>query len=277
VAVIRQVQTPRAFYVLALLIVESALTVTVGLVNAEHKAAVFYSIIGVFVMVILIVTVLVGWDPKRLLYGKEELANPALKRKGVNHRLGLRLSDGYVAMSAHPAVQRGVCALGSPKLHACGDPFDWQGGLASQTRSDDKLARLVFRARRQITLAPLQSTHFFFQAIRMDLPAGFLACFSQGLEKVLAVHVVEKYVLPPITSIHHVINRSGVLHSHLPQHAGRFRKTPCQRRVSERLRMGDESRVTQAIRRVKRRLEPAMQHLKERLDKAFESGLPTDT
>jgi hypothetical protein len=41
--------------------------------------------------------------------------------------------------------------------------------------------------------------------------------------------------------------------------------------------MGDESRVTHAIRRVKRGLEPAMQHLKEQLDKAFESGLPTDT
>jgi glutathione S-transferase len=50
-----------------------------------------------------------------------------------------------------------------------------------------------------------------------------------------------------------------------------------RRWVSERLRMGDESRVTQAIRRVKRGLEPAMQHLKEQLDKAFESGRPTDT
>jgi hypothetical protein len=106
--------------------------------------------------------------------------------KGVSHRLRLQLSDGYVAMSAHPAVQRGVCALGSPKLHVCGDPFDRQGGLASQTCSDDKLARLVFRARRQITLAPLQSTHFFFQAIRMHLPAGFLACFSQGLDPALS-------------------------------------------------------------------------------------------
>lgn len=87
VAVIRQVQTPLAFYVLALLIVESALTVTVGLVNAEHKATVFYSIIAVFVMVILIVTALVIWDPKRLLYGKEELANPALEPSALRDQI----------------------------------------------------------------------------------------------------------------------------------------------------------------------------------------------
>jgi hypothetical protein len=87
VSVIRQVQTPLAFYALALLIVESALTVTVGLVDAEHKATVFYSIIAVFVMVILIVTALVIWDPKRLLYGKEELANPALEPSALRDQI----------------------------------------------------------------------------------------------------------------------------------------------------------------------------------------------
>ena len=87
VSIIRQIQTPLGFYVLALLIVESALTVTVGLVNTEHKATVFYSIIGVFVMVILIVTALVIWDPKRLLYGKEELANPALEPSALRDQI----------------------------------------------------------------------------------------------------------------------------------------------------------------------------------------------
>jgi hypothetical protein len=62
------------------------------------------------------------------------------------------------------------------------------------------------------------------------------------------------------------------------QDSGTDRFPTVRRRwVSERLRMGDESRVTQAIWRVKRGLDPAMQHLKEQLDKAFESGLPTDT
>lgn len=87
VSIIRQVQTPLGFYVLALLIVESALTITVGLVNAEQKATVFYSIIGVFVMVIIIVTALVIWDPKRLLYGKEELANPALEPSALRDQI----------------------------------------------------------------------------------------------------------------------------------------------------------------------------------------------
>jgi hypothetical protein len=41
--------------------------------------------------------------------------------------------------------------------------------------------------------------------------------------------------------------------------------------------MGDESRVTQAIRRVKSGLGPEMQRLKEQLEKAFESGMPADT
>ena len=87
VSIIRQIQTPLGFYVLALLIVESALTVTVGLVNAEQKATVFYWIIGVFAMVILIVTALVIWDPKRLLYGKEELANPALEPSALRDQI----------------------------------------------------------------------------------------------------------------------------------------------------------------------------------------------
>jgi hypothetical protein len=41
--------------------------------------------------------------------------------------------------------------------------------------------------------------------------------------------------------------------------------------------MGDESRVTHAIRRVKSELEPEMQRLKEQLEKAFETGTLADT
>jgi hypothetical protein len=40
--------------------------------------------------------------------------------------------------------------------------------------------------------------------------------------------------------------------------------------------MGDESRVTHAIRQIKSRLEPKQQRLKEQLNKAFESGMPAD-
>lgn len=85
--VIRQVQTPLGFYVLALLIVESALTATLGLVDKEQKLIVFKSIIWVFGSVIAIVTGLVAWDPKRLLYGKEELANPALEPSAMRDQI----------------------------------------------------------------------------------------------------------------------------------------------------------------------------------------------
>jgi len=77
VNIIRYVQTPLGFYTLALLIVESALTGTLSLVKDEQKLTVFTWIIVVFLSVLVVVSILVFWDPKRLLYGKEEHANPA--------------------------------------------------------------------------------------------------------------------------------------------------------------------------------------------------------
>jgi hypothetical protein len=38
-------------------------------------------------------------------------------------------------------------------------------------------------------------------AVRMDLPTGFRACPSEGLEKVLAIHVIEKNVFSAIASV----------------------------------------------------------------------------
>jgi hypothetical protein len=85
--IIRQVQTPLGFYVLALLIVESALTITLGLIKDEQKLTVFAWIIIVFGMVIAIVTGLVIWDPRRLLYGKEEHANPTLEPSALRDQI----------------------------------------------------------------------------------------------------------------------------------------------------------------------------------------------
>ena|SRR5437763_7179361 len=84
--IIRQIQTPLGFYVLALLIVETALTVTLGLIKEDQKQVLAW-IIGVFVMVIVIVTGLVIWDPKRLLYGKEEHASPALELSALRDQI----------------------------------------------------------------------------------------------------------------------------------------------------------------------------------------------
>jgi hypothetical protein len=50
-----------------------------------------------------------------------------------------------------------------------------------------------------------------------------------------------------------------------------------RRWVSERLTMGDESRVTHAIRRIKTGLDAEMQKQKEQLNQAFETGTLADT
>jgi hypothetical protein len=56
------------------------------------------------------------------------------------------------------------------------------------------------------------------QAIGMHLPAGFRARFGNGLEKVLAVHIVEEYVFSAVAPAHDVIDRAGILKSHFPGH-----------------------------------------------------------
>jgi hypothetical protein len=51
------------------------------------------------------------------------------------------------------------------------------------------------------------------QATGMGLPAGLLAHFRQGLEKILPIHVILEDLLPPIPTAHDVVDRSGELHS----------------------------------------------------------------
>ena len=48
--------------------------------------------------------------------------------------------------------------------------------------------------------------------------------------------------------------------------------TARRRWVSERLVMGDESRVTQAIGRVKRERQPELERLKRRLEQVYEDN-----
>jgi hypothetical protein len=78
--IIRAITTPLGFYVLSLLIVEA----TIGLVLTASKlseAHVWWGllvVIGLFLFVFVVVTALVIWNPKNLLYGKEEHSNPAL-------------------------------------------------------------------------------------------------------------------------------------------------------------------------------------------------------
>lgn len=78
--IIRSVSTPLGFYVLSLLIVEAALglVLTASKLNEDHVWLGFLVAIGLFLIVLAVVTTLVIWNAKNLLYGKEEHSNPAL-------------------------------------------------------------------------------------------------------------------------------------------------------------------------------------------------------
>ncbi|MBI2924828.1 MAG: hypothetical protein HYY24_03885 [Verrucomicrobia bacterium] len=86
-AILRQVQTPLSFYVLALLIIESALAFAITTLPTEDKRAGFYWMIAVFSAVVLIVTGLTIWKPTHLLYGKEEHFGPALEPSALRDQV----------------------------------------------------------------------------------------------------------------------------------------------------------------------------------------------
>ena len=78
--IVRAIGTPLGFYVLSLLIVEAtiALVLTASRLSDDRVWWGFFVMVGLFLLVFLVVTVLVIWFPKNLLYGKEEYSNPAL-------------------------------------------------------------------------------------------------------------------------------------------------------------------------------------------------------
>jgi len=63
------------------MIVEASigLVLTASKLTEEHVWQGFFVAIGLFLIVFLVVTALVIWIPKNLLYGKEEHSNPALE------------------------------------------------------------------------------------------------------------------------------------------------------------------------------------------------------
>ena len=79
--IIRAISTPLGFYVLSLLIVEATigLVLTASKLSADHVWWGFFVAVGLFLLVFIVVTILVIWFPKNLLYGKEEHSNPALE------------------------------------------------------------------------------------------------------------------------------------------------------------------------------------------------------
>lgn len=83
------INTPLGFYVLALLIIEStmALVLTYAKLNEDHVWTGFKVMLGLFLLVLLLVSILVIWFPKNLLYGKEEHANPALTPSALRDQI----------------------------------------------------------------------------------------------------------------------------------------------------------------------------------------------
>jgi hypothetical protein len=80
VGIIQAITTPLGFYVLSLLIIEATLglVLTSSKLGEPHVWIGFFVMIGLFLIVFVVVSGLVIWCPKNLLYGKEEHFNPAL-------------------------------------------------------------------------------------------------------------------------------------------------------------------------------------------------------
>jgi heme/copper-type cytochrome/quinol oxidase subunit 2 len=77
------------FYVLALLIIEATLAIvlTYSKLTEEHVWNGFICMLTIFVVIAGIVTIITVWDPKKLLYGKEEHADPALDPSALKDQI----------------------------------------------------------------------------------------------------------------------------------------------------------------------------------------------
>ena len=83
------VAAPLGFYVLLLLIVESslALVLTVADLDREQRWSGFLWMVGLFVVIVFVVTALVVWLPKHLVFGKEEHARLPINRKALSDQI----------------------------------------------------------------------------------------------------------------------------------------------------------------------------------------------
>jgi hypothetical protein len=54
----------------------------------------------------------------------------------------------------------------------------------------------------------------FVGSLPMRLESGLLARFSQGLEKILPVHIIQKNVFAPVPTAHQMANGANIFHSH---------------------------------------------------------------
>jgi hypothetical protein len=59
----------------------------------------------------------------------------------------------------------------------------------------------------------------------MHLPAGLLAGFRQGLQKILPVDIVKEDIFPPVTPAQDMIDGTWILDSNLAGHGRLFLKS----------------------------------------------------
>ena len=83
------IKTPLGFYVLALLIVESTLSIVLSCskLNEEHVWDGFKLMIWVLAAVLLVVTMFAVFNPRNLLYGKEEHLRPLLEPSALKDQI----------------------------------------------------------------------------------------------------------------------------------------------------------------------------------------------
>ena len=84
-------------------------------------------------------------------------------------------------------------------------------------------AQKPFHARDQIGLRRFDNQMKMVQpqTIGMHLPAGLAADFAQRFQETLPIPVIFENRFPPITSIHHVIDRARILDTEFSRHARR--------------------------------------------------------
>jgi energy-coupling factor transporter transmembrane protein EcfT len=90
VGIIQAISTPLGFYILALLIIESTLAIvlTCSKLTEEHVWIGFKVMLGLFMVVLVVVTILVFCFPTNLLFGKDEHANPVLESSALKDQIG---------------------------------------------------------------------------------------------------------------------------------------------------------------------------------------------
>ena len=83
------IKTPLGFYVLALLIVESTLAIVLSRSNLseQHVWDGFKLMIWILAAVLTIVTLFAVFNPKNLLYGKEEHREPILEPSALKDQI----------------------------------------------------------------------------------------------------------------------------------------------------------------------------------------------